>query len=460
LLFPPHKVFFMFGWAKPVPVGAWKFRNPRRGMAVVAIAGPAMNFFLAWLAALVIPTADALSGTQQVLQQFLLYFMLCNLVLGLFNLLPIPPLDGGRIAVGLLPLQLAKIWEEVLELPRVGIEDHFFDLGGHSLLAVRLVARIEKILGRKIPVAAIFQSPTVAQLAETLRLKKESATTTSIVEIQPKGSKPPLFFVHGVGGGMFWGYTNLSKYLGADQPVFAFKSRGMDGLEEFGTIEEMAAQYVGDLRTFQPHGPYQLGGYCFGGNVAYEMARQLQAQGEKISLLAIIDCAPPNCSYAHFRFTPKSCLKFLINMGYWAGCFRQMNRRQRRDVLIWKIKALKKRVGRLFRPSKIDVEEIVDLAAQPADRRKLWEAHVRALMVHQAKPYAGEVTLFRTRGHPMVCSFDDELGWREFTGGGVIVKMIPGAHESALDEPHVRALAEIVRRHLAEIRLVESKGEK
>jgi Zn-dependent protease len=110
LLFPPHKVFFMFGWAKPVPVGAWKFRDPRRGMAIVAIAGPAMNFFLAWLAALVIPTADVLSTTQDVVQQFLLYFMLCNIVLGLFNLLPIPPLDGGRIAVGLLPLQVAKIW--------------------------------------------------------------------------------------------------------------------------------------------------------------------------------------------------------------------------------------------------------------------------------------------------------------------------------------------------------------
>jgi Zn-dependent protease len=110
LLFPPHKVFFMFGWAKPVPVGAWKFKNPRRGMAIVAIAGPLMNFFLAWLAALAMPTTDTLSSTQEVFQQFLLYFMLSNIVLGLFNLLPIPPLDGGRIAVGLLPLGLARIW--------------------------------------------------------------------------------------------------------------------------------------------------------------------------------------------------------------------------------------------------------------------------------------------------------------------------------------------------------------
>jgi Zn-dependent protease len=110
LLLPPHRVFFMFGWAKPVPVGAWKFKNPRRGMAIVAIAGPLMNFFLAWLAALVIPTTDFPTATQAVIQQFLLYFMLSNLVLGLFNLLPIPPLDGGRIAVGLLPLELAKLW--------------------------------------------------------------------------------------------------------------------------------------------------------------------------------------------------------------------------------------------------------------------------------------------------------------------------------------------------------------
>ncbi|HEX4646645.1 MAG TPA: amino acid adenylation domain-containing protein, partial [Verrucomicrobiae bacterium] len=201
-----------------------------------------------------------------------------------------------------LEAQLAKIWEEVLEVPRVGAEDHFFNLGGHSLLAVRLLARIEKVLDRKIPVAAIFQSPTVAQLANVLREKTSQPPASSLVGIQPQGSKPPLFLVHGVGGGMFWGYTNLSKYLGSEQPLFAFKSRGMDGLEEFGTIEEMAAQYVADLRAFQPHGPYRLGGYCFGGNVAYEMARLLREQGETISLLALINCAPPNSSYARFHF--------------------------------------------------------------------------------------------------------------------------------------------------------------
>ncbi|MBS0639262.1 MAG: site-2 protease family protein [Acetobacteraceae bacterium] len=118
LLLPPHRVLFMFGWAKPVPVNAWSFPNPRRGMAVVAIAGPAMNFFLAWLAALVFPVDARVTFWTALFAQFLIYFMLTNLVLGLFNLLPIPPLDGGRIAVGILPLPLARAWAR---LERAGL---------------------------------------------------------------------------------------------------------------------------------------------------------------------------------------------------------------------------------------------------------------------------------------------------------------------------------------------------
>ncbi len=118
LLLPPHRISFMFGWAKPVPVAAWKFRDPRRGMAIVAVAGPAMNFFLAWLAALVMPAQVIAGSWDAIVAQFLIYFMLSNLVLGLFNLLPIPPLDGGRIAVGLLPQDMAQAWAR---LERAGI---------------------------------------------------------------------------------------------------------------------------------------------------------------------------------------------------------------------------------------------------------------------------------------------------------------------------------------------------
>ncbi|HEX2940803.1 MAG TPA: site-2 protease family protein [Rhodopila sp.] len=118
LLLPPHRIFFMFGWAKPVPVAAHTFRDPRRGMALVATAGPLMNFFLAWIGALLMPMTVTPSMTQQLFSQFLIYFMLSNIVLGLFNLLPVPPLDGGRIAVGILPLPLARAWAR---LERAGI---------------------------------------------------------------------------------------------------------------------------------------------------------------------------------------------------------------------------------------------------------------------------------------------------------------------------------------------------
>jgi Zn-dependent protease len=123
------RVVFMFGWAKPVPVAAWKFRDPRRGMAVVATAGPAMNFFLAYIGALLMPVPagpfpagidplDVAIAQHPFVGWFLFYFILTNLVLGLFNLLPIPPLDGGRIAVGLLPLPLARQWAR---MERAGI---------------------------------------------------------------------------------------------------------------------------------------------------------------------------------------------------------------------------------------------------------------------------------------------------------------------------------------------------
>src|SRR5262249_32864634 len=152
---------------------------------------------------------------------------------------------------------------------------------------------------------------------------------TSLVEIQSKGSKPPLFLVHGAGGGMFWGYVNLSRHLGRDQPVYGFKSRGLDDLEEFESLEQMAAQYIKDLRVVQPNGPYHLGGYCFGGNVAFEMARQLSAVGQEVALLALMNCAPPNSSYTKVSWTPLWFARFLKNLGSWANHSRQWSAGQR-----------------------------------------------------------------------------------------------------------------------------------
>ncbi|MBI3875437.1 MAG: amino acid adenylation domain-containing protein, partial [Verrucomicrobia bacterium] len=277
-----------------------------------------------------------------------------------------------------MELRLASMWEEMLGLRPIGVTDQFFELGGHSLMAVRLIAQIEKAFNKRIPVAAIFQSSTVEQLAKLLREEKtlHNSSAFSIVEIQPNGSKPPLFMVHGVGGGMFWGYTNLSRHLGLDQPVYAFKSCGTDGLAEFASIEKMAAHYVADLRMFQPCGPYCLGGYCFGGNVAYEMARQLEAQGEKVAVLALMNCVPPNSSYNRVRWTPAFCFEFLKNLVYWLRYLAQLKSDQQRAFVCWKARVLRRKLLHLFSRSHAasecaDVDEQVDLSTQPADRRSL-----------------------------------------------------------------------------------------
>jgi amino acid adenylation domain-containing protein/FkbH-like protein len=376
-----------------------------------------------------------------------------------------PELEGGYIAPReQVEQKLATIWEEVLNVRPIGIHDKFFDLGGHSLLAVRLVAKIEKVFGRKLRLATIFQAPTIAQLAAVLRedvRESNLISKTSIVEIQAQGTRPPLFLVHGAGGGMFWGYVNLSRHLGSEQPVYGFRSRGLDGLPEYDSIEELAAHYVRDLRAFQPEGPYYLGGYCFGGNVAYEMARQLKCAGSEVALLALINAAPANSGYFKIPWSPVWAARFAGNLAYWAKYFMSWSWPQRREFFAWKFSVLKRRFGGVKKSGElhccnernevaIDPGNFVDLSSYSADQRKVWEAHIRALVNYHPSPSPGPVHLFRSGGHPLWCSFEPDYGWGEYAEGGVNVIVVPGAHEKVLEESCVAALADRFRDVLAQ----------
>ncbi|HKQ36784.1 MAG TPA: amino acid adenylation domain-containing protein, partial [Verrucomicrobiae bacterium] len=345
--------------------------------------------------------------------------------------------------------QLQEIWQSVLGVSPIGMQDRFFDLGGHSLLALRLIAQIEKKFGRKLPVTAIFQSPTIEQLASILRGQAEWKPVSSLVEIQRGGKRPPLVLVHGVGGGMFWGYNNIAHHLDPEQPVFAFKSRGMDGEEEFDTIEEMAANYVKDLRRFQPEGPYYLGGYCFGGVVAYEMSRILRAEGEEVGLLAMFNSCPPNSAYTRARFGPQFVWRFFANLGHLVVNSFKWTPEQRRGFFLWKLRLIRKCLPGAARGEN-QIEDWVDLSPFPDDQKKLWETHIRALMKYQPKPYEGRVTLFRSRAHQLMSSYDPQYGWGEFALGGVTVKVVPGAHERIVQEPNVKELAAQLGRILEE----------
>jgi thioesterase domain-containing protein len=278
-----------------------------------------------------------------------------------------------------------------------------------------------------------------------LALQRQVVANSSIVEIQPKGNRPPLFLVHGVGGGMLWGYNNLARQLGDEQPIYAFKSRGLEGFEEFKTIEEMAAQYTAELRAFQPQGPYHLGGYCFGGNVAYEMARELKAQGQEVAFLLLMNCWPNNSSYTRLSWSPVFVAKFLWNLGVRLKNQVRQGAQHPRHYFKWRTAWLGKKLRAFFSQKiedKVAVEDIVDLSPQPENERKLWRTHVQTWLRYQPKPYDGHVVLFRTRGHPLVCSFDHQMGWGSFAAGGVTVKICRGDHESILEEENVAFTAQ------------------
>ena len=192
-----------------------------------------------------------------------------------------------------LEAQLHAIWERVLGRNGIGVHDNFFDVGGHSLLALRLFGQIERVLGVRLPVSALFLAPDIAQLARRLQNEGFASPWTSLVAIQPEGRRRPLFMVPGIGGNVLC-YGELARLLGTDQPFYGLQARGLDERERpFERIEPMATHYVAEIRRVQPRGPYRIGGTCFGGLVAYEMARQLRQAGETTEMLFLLEAWPP-----------------------------------------------------------------------------------------------------------------------------------------------------------------------
>jgi amino acid adenylation domain-containing protein len=189
----------------------------------------------------------------------------------------------------LLELQLIEIWKEVLRREQIGLRDNFFDLGGHSLLAMRLVDKVERLVEQKLPLSILFQGATVEQLAATLRQRGGKVREQLLVSIQPEGSRPPLFLVHSASGNVM-SYVTLARRLGREQPVYGLQSKGLDpDRKPTARVEDMASEYLEELFAVQPEGPYFLGGWSMGGVIAFEMARQLTAQGKSVAPLVLID---------------------------------------------------------------------------------------------------------------------------------------------------------------------------
>jgi thioesterase domain-containing protein/acyl carrier protein len=189
---------------------------------------------------------------------------------------------------------LAALFAEVLKVPRVGIDDGFFDLGGHSLSATRLVARIRAELGAEVPIWAVFDAPTVCELAEWLSQEHASDFVDPFATVLPlrmEGTKPPVWCIHPAGG-VAWGYRGLAKYL-HDRPIYGLQARGVDGMAPFATsIPAMVDDYLDQILAIQPEGPYFLLGWSFGGVVAHAMAVELARRGHDVPLLGLIASVP------------------------------------------------------------------------------------------------------------------------------------------------------------------------
>jgi amino acid adenylation domain-containing protein len=200
--------------------------------------------------------------------------------------------------------RLAEIWSRVLDIEDIGVNDNFFALGGHSLMAVRLFAQIERRLSVRLPLSALFENATIAGLAELL--EREQAVDTvewpSLVQLRAGAGQPPLFLI-GWADGEVLPWRELVENLQAGLPVFGLRAPGVDRFTlPLASVEELAAHYVKEVRGAQPHGPYRLGGFCFSGLVAYEMARLLREEGEDLGLLALIDAYPKQPSQQDRRF--------------------------------------------------------------------------------------------------------------------------------------------------------------
>lgn len=216
---------------------------------------------------------------------------------GKINRLALPqPASGPSAANGAIAAprneiesKLVAFWQDALRLPAVSITDNFFDLGGHSLLAIRIFSRIEKELGKSLPLATLFRAPTIAQFAELLAQDTPvhlSEHHPAVVPIQPEGSMTPFFCI---GGGVI-NLNNIARQLGKDQPFYALQWQGLTDEEMLNAaLPQIAATFIQAIKTVQPHGPYYLGGSFTAGMVVVEVARQLEAAGEQVALLAGFD---------------------------------------------------------------------------------------------------------------------------------------------------------------------------
>ena len=378
-----------------------------------------------------------------------------------------------------LEATIAESLSELLGLDRVSVHDNFFEIGGHSLLAVRLFSKIHKVTGVNLPLATLFEAPTVAKMAaafggpdpeqsaepeavdssdqpatgdfepavkSSLHARQlnsnESGTEatespwSSLVPIQTNGSRRPFFCVHGRGGNVL-NYSTLIPALGQDQPLYGLQSRGLDGATlPLDNVPDMAALYIEEMQQVQPQGPYYLGGGSMGGMVALEIAKQLSRLGEEVRMVIMFDTFGPD----YFDYSSA-----LLGQNFGRPMYRKIDHhiQQLLALSFWgKIDYLSVRVVSRVDPLWKRVKcTFYRLLGQPLPHHlRYWdltERNLEALFKYDPGSYAGQVVILRAMEQPDDTYHDPLLGWGGRVAGQLRIIDIPGNHDVIVEEPEL-----------------------
>jgi len=316
--------------------------------------------------------------------------------------------DRPRRPIARDEARLAAIWAEVLGLEHVATTDDFFDLGGDSLAAASILQRVERELGARLPPSVFFEAATVEALAAAIGGVPLTSAGPAVVLREGRG-RPPFFCVHGIGGAAFR-LAALARRLPDEQPFVALQAPGLDGREApLARIDALAELYLGAIAARQRRGPYLLGGFCMGGAVAYEMACRLEARGEAVALLALID--PPPLPLG-FRRRPQERLRVAAS-----AALQRL-----------RLRAPGPPIGE--------------------DESPVMQANRRALRRYRPGRYRGSVWLCCASDGPEGAAEDAEASLRGLVAGSVECVSFPGGHIDLVLEPGVERVAAELERAL------------
>jgi amino acid adenylation domain-containing protein len=339
--------------------------------------------------------------------------------------------------------RLKEIWQRLLKLNTIGLDQDFFALGGHSLLAARMLVQVEQWFGSKLPHSVLVEHPTIHGLATYLR-HSPAGKWPELVTIQGGASLLPMFIAHGLGGSLL-SFIELAGALGPEQPVYGLQLPAFID-EHQADLRILAANYVKQVRAIQPVGPYNLAGHSSGGLVVFEMACQIMEQGETVGLLALLDCDPNTGKVAHRPFSDWDTFKTSLRRVLTGFKLREFLARRmmhhRIKVRSWLAEQSRRlQPGRGWLPD--SVRDSVTGSLLGVEGFLLL-----AIRDYQIRPYPGNATLFLAQEEPR-SDPQPERAWAGRILGVLETQTIPGNHQTMLARPQVISLAREIRQKLA-----------